>query len=113
MDTPTLTVLCRLDDIPDGEATAVEAVLADGEESLIVLRDGDQARAWINVCPHAGQRLDWSPGKFLISRGALICAVHGASFRTGDGHCIGGPCRGDHLRAVPVTVAGGVVYLAS
>ena len=112
MDSMTLQRLCRLEDIPDGEATAVDIALAEGEESVIVLREGDSARAWINVCPHAGQRLDWSPGKFLVSRGCLICAVHGASFRTSDGHCVGGPCRGDHLRAVPVTVEDGAVYLA-
>jgi nitrite reductase/ring-hydroxylating ferredoxin subunit len=111
MDTPA-GALCRLDDIPDGTAVAVDVVLPEGAENLIVLREGEQARAWINVCPHAGQRLDWSPGKFLITRGTLICAVHGASFRTGDGHCVGGPCRGDHLRPVPLRIERGIVWLA-
>jgi nitrite reductase/ring-hydroxylating ferredoxin subunit len=106
-----LRALCRLDDIPDGEATAVDAMLADGEESVIVWRRGEDASAWVNVCPHAGRRLDWAPGKFLVSRGTLICAVHGASFRSDDGLCVGGPCRGEHLRAVPVTVVNRVVYL--
>lgn len=111
MDTVTSRLLCRLDDIPDGEATAVDAVLADGEENLIVLRQGDSARAWLNICPHAGRRLDWAPGKFLVTRGTLICAVHGASFRTEDGECVGGPCRGEYLRAVPVTVENGEILL--
>lgn len=110
MDIPKLP-LCRLDDISDGAAIAVQAMLEGGEESLIVLRDGDTARAWLNVCPHAGRRLDWAPGQFLISAGKLICAVHGASFRTGDGLCVGGPCRGEHLRTVPVAVEGGEVRL--
>lgn len=110
MDTPKMP-LCRLDDIPDGAAIAVEAALEGGQESLIVLREGDTARAWFNICPHAGRRLDWAPGQFLISAGTLICAVHGASFRTGDGLCVGGPCRGEHLRAVAVTVERGEVRL--
>ncbi|WP_049621874.1 Rieske (2Fe-2S) protein [Frateuria defendens] len=107
----TATQLCRLEDLPDGEATAVDALLPDGEESVIVLRQGGAVRAWLNLCPHAGRRLDWAPGKFLISQGLLICAAHGASFRTDDGACVGGPCRGEHLRAVPVAVEDGWVRL--
>jgi nitrite reductase/ring-hydroxylating ferredoxin subunit len=104
--------LCRIDAIPDGAAIAVDVVLADGEESLIVFRQGETVRAWRNVCPHAGRRLDWAPGKFLISRGTLICAVHGASFRTEDGGCIGGPCRGEHLRSIAVMARDGGLFLA-
>jgi nitrite reductase/ring-hydroxylating ferredoxin subunit len=114
MDTATpLRPLCRLDDLPEGEAVALDALLPEGEENLIVLRQGGEVRAWLNICPHAGRRLDWAPGKFLITRGTLVCAVHGASFRTGDGECVGGPCRGDRLRAVPLRVEGGEVWLAT
>jgi hypothetical protein len=35
-------VLCRLDEIPDGGATAVDAKLADGDASVIVLRRSGQ-----------------------------------------------------------------------
>ena len=104
--------LCRLDDIPDGGATAVDATLADGDESLILLRRGDQVRGYLNVCPHAGRRLDYAPGKFLLKNDTLICAVHGATFNQGDGLCIGGPCRGEHLRTVAVQVDDGEVKLA-
>ena len=41
-----------------------------------------------------------------------MCAVHGASFETECGECVGGPCRGDRLRAIPVEVRDGVVRLA-
>lgn len=107
MDTVTLAdsscgqVLCSLDDIPDGSAIAVVA----GEDSVIVLRRGDEVRAYLNVCPHAGRQLDYAPGKFLLKNDTLICAVHGATFNRDDGLCIAGPCRGEHLRALPVSVA--------
>ena len=69
-------------------------------------------RAWLNVCPHAGRRLDWAPGEFLKSKdGLLVCAVHGASFETIGGECVAGPCRGDHLRAVPVELRDDDVHL--
>ena len=106
------TSLCRLDEIVDGEAMAVDVALPGGTESVVLFRVGDQVRAWLNICPHAGRRLDWAPGKFLISRGLLVCAAHGASFRTEDGECVAGPCRGEHLRVVPVSVEQGEVRLA-
>jgi len=103
--------LCRFDEIPDGGATAVDASLADGEESLILLRQGGEVRGYLNVCPHAGRRLDYAPGKFLLKNDTLICAVHGATFNRADGLCVAGPCRGEHLRAVAVRVEAGEVKL--
>ena len=79
-------------------------------ESVILHRDGDEVRAWLNVCPHAGRRLDWAPGQFLKSReGLLICAVHGASFELIGGECVAGPCRGQSLQPVAVRVREGEV----
>jgi nitrite reductase/ring-hydroxylating ferredoxin subunit len=106
-----VSLLCRLDEIPDGEVTAIEDVAALDGESVIVERHGDEVRAWLNVCPHAGRRLDYAPGQFLRKDELLICAVHGASFNRNDGICVAGPCRGEHLRALAVRVEDGVVYL--
>lgn len=103
--------LCPLAQIPDGGATAVDAPLADGEESVILLRQGEQVRGYRNICPHAGNRLDYAPGKFLLKNDTLICAVHGAVFNQGDGLCIGGPCRGQHLLPVAVRVIDDAVCL--
>jgi nitrite reductase/ring-hydroxylating ferredoxin subunit len=112
MDTVSPTpLLCRLDEIPDGDVTAIEGVAALDGESVIVERRGDAVRAWLNVCPHAGRRLDYAPGRFLLKDELLICAVHGASFNRQDGVCVAGPCRGEHLRALPVRVDGGEVWL--
>ena len=97
--------LCRLDDVPDGGALA----LTDGDDDLLLTRCGDAVHAFHNVCPHAGQRLDWAPGKFLIRDGVLVCAAHGASFAALGGACLGGPCRGDRLRAVALRVVAGEV----
>lgn len=104
--------LTTLDKLPDGALSECEAVLAGDAESLIVRRSGNAVRAWLNVCPHAGRRLDWAPGQFLISKdGLLVCAVHGASFELEGGNCVAGPCRGEALRAVPLRVEGDAVFL--
>ena len=82
-------------------------------ESLILLRRAGQLRAYLNICPHAGRRLDYAPGKFLLKNDSLICAVHGATFSQLDGLCIAGPCRGEHLREVPVQIRDGMVCLSA
>lgn len=105
--------LLSLDALADGAFAETEAVLDGDAESLILYRQGDAVRAWLNVCPHAGRRLDWAPGKFMQSReGWLVCAAHGASFELEGGQCVAGPCRGDALRPVPVEVRDGQVWLA-
>lgn len=89
------------DALPEGVPTEAEAEIDGAPESLVMLRKGDSVRAWLNVCPHAGRRLDWAPGKFLLSKDEhLVCAAHGASFETDGGLCVAGPCRGESLRAV-------------
>lgn len=105
--------LATLSGIEDGGFAEAEAEIDGVPEPLILHRDGDAVRAWLNVCPHQGRRLDWAPGKFLKSKdGLLVCAVHGASFELQRGECVAGPCRGDCLRAVAVEVRDGAVLLA-
>jgi len=104
--------LIGLAEIQDGGFAEAEASLDGDAESLILYRDGDRVRAWLNVCPHAGRRLDWAPGRFLKSKeGHLVCASHGASFSLENGVCVAGPCRGASLRAIEVTVQGDEVFL--
>ncbi|MBD8897447.1 Rieske (2Fe-2S) protein [Rhodanobacter sp. DHG33] len=107
------SLLCRVDEIPDGGATAIEDVAGADGESVIVARQGEEVRAWLNICPHAGRRLDYAPGMFLLKDDLLICAVHGACFNRSNGECVAGPCRGEHLRAVTVEVRDGEVWVAS
>lgn len=95
-----------------GGFAEVEALIDGDAESLLLYRDAGAVRAWLNICPHAGRRLDWAPGQFLKSKeGLLVCAAHGASFELVGGECTAGPCRGESLRAVRVTVRDGAVWL--
>jgi nitrite reductase/ring-hydroxylating ferredoxin subunit len=89
--------------VPPPDGLSEIEVEIDGEpQSLIVRRHGDHVRAWLNICPHAGRRLDWAPGRFLVDQGRLVCAAHGAIFEMEHGECVAGPCRGASLVAVAV-----------
>lgn len=107
-----LRLLTTLDRLQDGALLEIEAMLDGDAESLIVRRSGGEVHAWLNVCPHAGRRLDWAPGQFLLSReGHLVCAAHGASFELPSGTCVAGPCRGQSLRAITLAVRDDGVWL--
>ncbi|MDY1032807.1 Rieske (2Fe-2S) protein [Stenotrophomonas sp. CFBP8980] len=105
--------LIALETVTDGGFAETEVLIEGDAESLVIHRDGDSVRGFLNICPHAGRRLDWAPGQFLKSReGHLVCAAHGASFALDSGECVAGPCKGDRLRAVPLQVRDGQVFLA-
>jgi nitrite reductase/ring-hydroxylating ferredoxin subunit len=103
--------LCTLDEIPTNQAIERADPRAEDGTTIVLLRQGEQVRAYLNICPHAGRPLNWAPGRFLYDHGQLVCAAHGASFRPEDGYCIGGPCKGESLRSVPIAILGGEVQL--
>lgn len=105
-------MLIARDELPNRQIVAVNADIDGESESILLYRDDDQIQAWLNICPHAGRRLDYAPGRFLIQDGDLVCAAHGATFRLDNGECVAGPCRGASLKAVPLRYVEGQVCLA-
>ena len=97
--------LIRLADWPPEGLSEIEVDIDGEPQSLILRRHGERLQAWLNICPHAGRRLDWAPGRFLVDQGRLVCAAHGASFEMEHGECVAGPCRGASLVAVAVRAA--------
>ncbi len=98
-------VLCRLDEIEDGEAKGF--VLGGGAEriDILVVREGKDAFGYVNSCPHVGTPLDWNEDDFMSEDGGyLMCHTHGALFRIEDGFCVAGPCAGATLTPVAVAV---------
>jgi nitrite reductase/ring-hydroxylating ferredoxin subunit len=103
--------LCPLEEIADGEAKAYR--VEGFEHEVFIHREGEEVRAFLNSCPHRGTPLDWVPDRFIApDREHFLCATHGALFRTEDGVCVAGPCFGDRLRPVAVTLEDGWIVLA-
>lgn len=77
-----------------------------------VVRRGEQAWAWLNVCPHAGRPLNWKPDGFLTRDGSrIMCSAHGATFEPDTGLCVAGPCPGRHLTQIPCEIVAGEVIV--
>lgn len=77
-----------------------------------VVRRGCDLVAYLNLCPHGRRPLNWHPEKFLDqAKRVILCTGHGAEFEVATGECLRGPCRGQSLTALPVTVIEGMIYV--
>ncbi|WIO75212.1 Rieske 2Fe-2S domain-containing protein [Porticoccaceae bacterium LTM1] len=99
-------VLCPVTDISDPGG---KEFLFEGKEgevvSIFVVRVGEVIRGYVNVCPHAGARLNGAPDDFLSNDAScIVCCRHGAIFSVEDGVCTEGPCVNYGLQQVPVKV---------
>lgn len=104
--------VCDLADLEATGARGFELETPAGTVTGFVVRSEEGVRAYVNCCPHTGAHLDWAPDRFLTrDRSRIMCGVHGAVFRKGDGLCVEGPCVGRSLRALPVRVEGDAVRL--
>lgn len=112
-------LLCRLDEIPDGEGRGFELAadeaesLAGGIRDVFVVRRGRCVYGYVNSCPHTGTPLDLIEDQFMTrDKARILCATHGAEFIVEDGSCVGGPCQGDRLQPLVVALRDGEVRLA-
>ncbi len=107
-------VICTLDELADKQCLEFELMEEGQSVAAFVLRLGDKAVAYRNHCPHTGAPLNWNPDEFLSYEKTFIqCAIHGALFRLDDGLCLHGPCNGQSLQPVAITIQAGVISIKS
>lgn len=110
MSAPVAYAICSLNDIPSRRAQGFQlmVVAEDGSARpwpIIVVRWGRQVFGYLNRCPHNGVHLDWERNQFLDPNGTrLMCGKHGSLFELGSGLCVDGPCKGQGLTPVALSV---------
>lgn len=106
MEQDVIEALIDPAELVDGQLTALRVGPAGAEIDVLALRRGPVLKVWHNACPHAGRRLDYAPGRFLMQDERLVCAAHGAQFELDEGRCVEGPGRGGGLAALALSPAG-------
>ena len=96
-------LICSIDDLIDNKAI-VRTEKNKYLPGLIIFKNKDIIKIWINDCPHANLSLDLIKGKVQSSDGKLLCANHGAKFDPETGICIKGPCKKKHLTNFPFSI---------
>lgn len=103
-----MTELCSVHDLAEGQSLGFDLP----DNPVFAVRKDDQIYVYKNSCPHLGTALEFMENQFLDMDGALIeCSTHGALFEIDTGHCLVGPCQGDHLTPVAFDVQNDVIVL--
>ena len=107
------TLLCRIDELPDGGARGFDPGRS-GQDTLLLVRRGTQVFAYADACPHHGTPMAWRKDGYLnAARDRIVCHAHGAQFDIVTGTCLLGPCLGQRLKPAPVHIhSGGELHLA-
>jgi nitrite reductase/ring-hydroxylating ferredoxin subunit len=110
MTTNIAYAICSMNDIPSRRAMGFKLIVLDEHGNnrpwpIIVVRWGRQVFGYVNRCPHDHVTLDWERNQFLDPNGLrLMCGKHGSLFEIGTGNCVDGPCKGQALTPVALTV---------
>ena len=103
-------VICPFSELASAGARGFSPPGARFPDEYFVVRHGDAVHAYRNICPHAGNFLNWKENAFLTRDGRwIMCASHGALFEPASGACVAGPCLGRALQALPVRIEDGMV----
>jgi len=106
--------LCRLEELPDGDARGFDP-WRGGQDSVLLVRRGQQVFGWRDACPHhGGTPMAWRKDAYLnVARTRIVCAAHGAQFDIESGACTLGPCLGQSLTAVRLALgADGSIHIS-
>ena len=106
--------LCNLYELADHSARGFDP-LQSGQDSVVVVRQGQRVHVWADACPHHGTPMAWRKDAYLNAAGdRIVCTAHGAQFEIDSGRCTLGPCLGDALTPVPLLIHdNGEVHIAA
>jgi NADPH-dependent 2,4-dienoyl-CoA reductase/sulfur reductase-like enzyme/nitrite reductase/ring-hydroxylating ferredoxin subunit len=94
--------VARFADVPENRGLEVQI----GDSKILLLKVGDQLRAYQGECPHAGAPL----AEGALCHGRLTCPWHKAQFRIEDGGLCEPPAL-DSLKRYPLEVRGDEVWV--
>jgi len=105
-------ILCKTTDIEDPGSKSFEVKIKRKTQSIFVVHKNGEFFAYYNKCPHTGASLEWLEHQFLDLDKALIqCATHDALFMIDSGECVAGPCVGDTLQNLKLSIQADEIHL--
>jgi nitrite reductase/ring-hydroxylating ferredoxin subunit len=103
---PNEVRLCNAEDVGERQARGF-AVAPGAHRKVILTRRNGRLFGWLDACPHypGGTPMAWRSDAYLNGDGThLACHSHGALFDLETGECVLGPCLGQRLTRVELTV---------
>lgn len=113
---PSLRFICHASEIGEDEAKGFGPFDGSRRKIIVVRRNG-VLHGWLDACPHysTGTPMAWKKDGYLNGdRSHLTCHSHGALFTIETGECVLGPCLGQKLTAVKLSVSDeGEIFVAT
>ncbi|MCK5396404.1 MAG: Rieske 2Fe-2S domain-containing protein [Gammaproteobacteria bacterium] len=105
-------MLCKTTDIEDPGSKSFEVKIKRKTQSIFLVHKNGGFFAYINKCPHTGASLEWQEHQFLdLDKTLIQCATHDALFMIDSGECIAGPCAGDLLHPLAISIKADEIHL--
>lgn len=105
-------ILCKTTDIQDPGSKSFELKIKRKTQSIFLIHKNGNFFAYYNKCPHTGANLEWQEDQFLdLDKELIQCATHDALFMIDSGECIAGPCTGDRLQSLPITIQADEIHV--
>jgi nitrite reductase/ring-hydroxylating ferredoxin subunit len=97
--------LCRAGELAEGQSRGFDP-WREGRDTVLLVRHGGAVYGWRDACPHhGGTPMAWRKDAYLnADRSRIVCAAHGAQFDIESGVCTLGPCLGQSLQRVAITI---------
>ena len=97
--------------LEEGAGAHFSVVVEGVQRDAFVVRYRGRFHAYLNVCRHELQPLDFGDARFFDEDyDALVCCHHGARYRPETGERMGGPCAGGRLTALALEERGGELW---
>ena len=106
------SVLCKTTDLDTLGSIGLEVKINRKTQDIFIIKKDTEFFAYKNQCPHRLTQMEWNPNDFLTEdKQHIICAMHAAIFNLDNGFCISGPCAGESLKKVGISVKDGNIFL--
>jgi nitrite reductase/ring-hydroxylating ferredoxin subunit len=97
--------LCNINDLEEGNA---RGFIAPGfRRKIILILKAGQVHAYLDACPHypTGTPMAWKTDAYLDGeKKHIACHSHGALFDIETGACVLGPCLGQSLQKIQISI---------
>jgi nitrite reductase/ring-hydroxylating ferredoxin subunit len=105
-------IVAHVDEVEPGAVKKFWIICQKYRVAGLLVNDGGRFHAYVNRCRHMPTPLDFIRDQFVSEDGRyLMCYTHGALYERGTGLCISGPCEGESLYRLPVSVDQGDILV--
>ncbi|HTN71659.1 MAG TPA: Rieske 2Fe-2S domain-containing protein, partial [Methylomirabilota bacterium] len=105
-------VIAKVHEVAPGSVKKFWLICQKYRVNAFLINDGGNFFAYVNRCRHMTTPLDFVRDEFLSEdRRHLMCYTHGALYEPATGLCVAGPCKGESLFRLPLTVNRGEVLV--